>query len=141
MECSMAEFKGACLCGKIRYAASAEPVFMAVCHCKDCQRATGSAFEAVIGIPATSLTVHGTPRVFTVKGQSGQDVHRSFCPDCGSTMMLRLDARPGVVLLTTGVLDDPSGFKPTAQIFCDSAQPWVHLGGAMKRFPGAPSRG
>ena len=58
----MPEFKGTCLCGKIRYQASADPVFMAVCHCKDCQRATGSAFEAVIGIPAAALTVQGTPK-------------------------------------------------------------------------------
>ena len=136
----MPVFNGACLCGSIRYTASAEPVFMAVCHCKDCQRATGSAFEAVIGIPAASLTVQGTPKVFTVKGQSAKDVHRSFCPDCGSTLMLHLDARQGLVLLTTGPLDDPSAFKPTVQIFCDSAQPWVQLGGEMQRFPGAASR-
>ena len=137
----MPEFNGACLCGKIRYQASADPVFMAVCHCKDCQRATGSAFEAVIGIPAATLTVEGTPKVFTAKGGSGQDVHRSFCLDCGSTLMLHLDARRGMVLLTTGPLEDPSVFEPAVEIFCASAQPWVHLGGPMKRFPGPPTRG
>lgn len=134
----MPEYRGACLCGEIRYEANAEPKFMAVCHCKDCQRATGSAFEALIGIPADALQVQGAPKVFTVKGGSGQDVHRSFCPQCGSTLMLHLEARPGVVLLTTGPLEDASVFEPAVEIFCASAQPWVRLGGERKRFPGPP---
>lgn len=137
----MSKFTGACLCGKITYSAEAEPAFMGVCHCKDCQRATGSAFEAVIAIPDASLTVRGTPKTFSVKGMSGKEVHRNFCPDCGSTMMTRVDIMPGLVLLTTGPLDDPSLFKPTMQIFCDSAQPWVELQGDMKRFPGMPGPG
>jgi hypothetical protein len=135
------KYTGACLCGKIRYSANADPLFMGICHCKDCQRATGSAFEAVIAVPEATLSVQGTPKAFAVKGQSGNSVHRSFCPDCGSTLMSRLDAMPGVVLLTTGPLDDPSQFKPAMQIFCASAQPWVQLGGEMMRFPGAPPQG
>ena len=137
----MPQFTGACLCGKIRYSANADPMFMGVCHCKDCQRATGSAFGAVIAIPEAGLTVHGTPKTFTIKGQSGKDVHRTFCPDCGSTLMTRVDVIPGAVLLATGSLDDASQFKPAMQIFCDSAQPWVQLGGEMHRFPGMPPAG
>ena len=53
-------------------------------------------------------------------------------------MMTRVDIMPGLVLLTTGPLDDPSLFKPAMQIFCDSAQPWVDLQGEMQRFPGMP---
>jgi hypothetical protein len=137
----MPQFTGACLCGKIRYSANADPLFMGVCHCKDCQRATGSPFEAAIAVPEASLTMQGTPKTFTVKGQSGKNVHRDFCPDCGSTIMTRPDNMPGVVLLTTGPLDDASQFKPEMQIFCDSAQPWVKLGGEMTQFPRMPSHG
>ena len=55
--------------------------------------------------------------------------------------MLHLDARRGMVLLTTGPLEDASGVEPAVEIFCESAQPWVQLGGPMKRFPGPPPRG
>jgi hypothetical protein len=66
------KFTGACLCGKIRYSANADPVFMGVCHCKDCQHVTGSAFAAAVAIPEATLSVQGTPKAFTVKGQSGK---------------------------------------------------------------------
>lgn len=134
----MATFTGACLCGNITCTASGDPAFMGVCHCKDCQRATGSAFEAVVAMPEGSVNVAGTPKVVTVKGDSGKGVHRSFCPDCGSTLMSRVDVMPGITMLTTGPMNDTSAFKPTMQIFCDSAQPWVALGGISQSFPKMP---
>ena len=137
----MTQFTGGCLCGKVRYSAIADPIFMGVCHCKDCQRATGSAFEAVIAVPEASVTIQGSPKSFAVKGDTGNDVRRSFCPDCGSTLMSAAAIMPNVVMLTTGTLDDSSSFKPAMQIYCDSAQPWVQLGGEMKQFPKMPSPG
>jgi len=134
----MAKFSGACLCGAVSYSAEAEPIFMGVCHCRDCQRATGSAFEPVVAIPDASLTVRGSPKTFSSKGASGMGVHRSFCPDCGSTLMSRAEAMAGVVMLTTGPMDDTSEFKPSMQIFCETAQPWVELGGDMQRFARMP---
>ena len=47
----MPTITGGCLCGKIRYHADAEPAFVGLCHCHDCQKFTGSAFAAVIGLP------------------------------------------------------------------------------------------
>jgi len=134
----MAEFSAACLCGKVTYTASADPIFMGVCHCKDCQRATGSAFEAVVAVPDGAANVSGTLKVVSVKGESGNSIHRSFCPDCGSTMMTRADVMPGVLMLTTGPMNDTSAFKPAMQIYCDSAQPWVALGGIPQSFPKMP---
>jgi len=137
----MAKFTGGCLCGKIKYSAEADPIFMGVCHCTDCQRTTGSAFEPVIAIPEPSLTVQGSSKTFTSKGDSGQPIHRIFCPDCSSNLMSRADIMQGVVMLTTGTLDDNSMFKPSMQIYCDSAQHWVHLGGDIKAFPKMPGPG
>ena len=137
----MPQFNGGCLCGKIRYSANADPIFMAVCHCKDCQRATGSAFEAILAVPEAAVSVQGTPKQFAVTADSGKQIRRSFCPDCGSTLMTVADAMPGALMLLTGTLDDTSQFKPTMQIYCDSAQPRVDLGGGIPRFakmPGPP---
>ena len=134
----MPEFTGGCLCGKIKYSANADPIFMGLCHCTDCQRATGSAFDAVVAIPASSLSVQGTPKMFASKGDSGKEIRRSFCPECGSTLMSEADMMQDVVMLTTGTLDDRTLFKPSMQIYCDSAQPWVDLGGGIPRFPKMP---
>jgi hypothetical protein len=134
----MARVEGGCLCGAVRYSAAAEPAFVGVCHCSDCQKFSGSAFATVIGMPAPAVTVTGTLKTFTKAGDSGQPIHRRFCPECGSAVMDEAEALPGIVMLYAGTLDDRSWVKPRSQIYCDSAQPWVQLGGEMKRFARMP---
>ena len=80
----MARIEGGCLCGKVRYSADTEPVFVGVCHCTDCQHFTGSAFATVLGLPAPALKVTGTLKTFTKSGDTGKSMHRRFCPECGS---------------------------------------------------------
>ena len=134
----MPSINGGCLCGKIRYSAEAGPAFVGLCHRHDCQKFTGSAFSTVIGLPKASVTVTGTLKGFTKLGESGKPIERRFCPDCGAAILDECEAMPGIVMIAAGTLDDPSWLKPAAQSYCASAQPWVELGGQMKRFEHAP---
>jgi len=134
----MAQITGGCLCGKVRYSADGEPAFVGVCHCRNCQKETGSAFCTVVGIPQTALSMQGDLTTFNDKGDSGKTLFRRFCPICGSTVMEQAEAMPDLVMLTVGTLDDPSWVRPTMEIYCDSAQPWVQLGGEMRRFAKMP---
>ena len=63
----MPQITGGCLCGKVRYTADAEPVFAGVCHCRNCQKESGSAFAIVIGIPQTALSVQGDLKTFETR--------------------------------------------------------------------------
>ena len=137
-ETPMPQISGGCLCGKVRYSAAGEPVFVGLCHCADCQKFTGSAFSAVVGVAKPAVTIVGTLTTFTKSGESGKPIHRSFCPTCGSSIADEADALPGVVMFGCGTLDDASWLKPAMQIYCDSAQPWVQLGGEMQSFPRMP---
>jgi hypothetical protein len=123
----MSEIKGSCLCGKVTYTASAEPVFTGLCHCKTCQKGTGSAFTPVIAVPTASLTVNGMLTRFDGVGGSGNATHRFFCPTCGSTVTETADVMAGITMVTIGTLDDANSVNPTMQIFCDSALPWAKL--------------
>ncbi len=134
----MPQIAGGCLCGKVRYSASGDPAFVGVCHCTDCQKFTGSAFAIVVGVPKPALTVEGTLSTFRKTGDTGKWTERKFCPACGSSVTDEAEALEGVVMLEAGTLDDPSWVKPGMQIFCDSAQPWVQLGGEMQSFPKMP---
>ena len=137
----MPDIAGSCRCGKVRYQAAAEPIFTGICHCKSCQKASGAPFAAVVAVPEPSLTLTGTTKQFDATGDSGQPVHRRFCPECGSSIAISADIMPGVVMLSAGTLDRTDWLKPTMQIYCDSAQPWVDLGGDMARFPKMPMPG
>ena len=134
----MPRMTGGCLCGKVRYSADAEPVFVGVCHCSDCQKFTGSAFAVVIGVPASALSVEGELARYSKPGDTGKPIERRFCPACGSSIADEAEAMPGVVMIGAGTLDDASWVKPGAQIYCDSAQSWVQLGGGLTSFPKMP---
>ena len=131
----MPVISGGCLCGKVRYRADADPAFIGVCHCRNCQKSSGSAFSIVVGVPQPGFTVQGQLKTFNDKGESGKTVYRRFCPSCGSSMLSEIEVMPGMIILKAGTLDDPSWVRPTMQLYCDSAQPWVKLGAEMKRFP------
>jgi hypothetical protein len=135
---AMPTITGGCLCGKVRYSADVEPAFVGLCHCHDCQKFTGSAFAVVIALPMSAIRVTGTLKGFTKPGDSGKPIERSFCPECGSSVMDKAEAMPGVVMVTAGTLDNASWVKPTTQVYCASSQPWVQLGGEMKNFDKIP---
>lgn len=135
----MPAITGGCLCGRVHYSANAEPAFVGLCHCHDCQKFTGSAFATVIGLPKASVTVTGTLKGFTKRGDSGKPIERRFCPECGASVLDECEAMPGIVMIAAGTLDDAGWLKPAAQIYCASAQPWVELGGDMTRFDRMPA--
>lgn len=135
---SMTAMTGGCLCGKVRYTVSADPMFTGVCHCTSCQKQGGGAFSVVIGVPTNGLSVEGTTTTYEAKGDSGQSVKSRFCPVCGSTIVSEPEVMQGLAIVRAGTLDDPSSLKPTMEIYCDSKQPWVSLGGDLKAFPKMP---
>ena len=135
----MPQITGSCRCGQVRYSANAEPMFTGVCHCKSCQKETGTAFNIVIAVPQAALKIEGSPKAFVSKGDSGKEVVARFCPNCGSTILSEPALMPGASILRAGTLDDTSWLKPTMEIYCDSAQPWVQLGGGMQRFAKMPT--
>jgi len=138
----VAPFQGGCRCGAIRYEVSAEPFAVMNCHCRDCQYASGGGFSTVAIIPAAAFKLtKGTAKRFTVKGDSGQDVTRSFCETCGTPMF---SEPPGgaIWVLKVATLDDPSWLKMSGALYIKSAQPWAHIDENLLKFdrmpPGAP---
>jgi hypothetical protein len=120
---------GGCACGAIRYECSAEPLFAVNCHCRDCQRETGSGFAPVLGVPAAAFTVtRGSPGVFEVTSDRGTPTRRAFCTTCGSSLFGAPSADPNaMVTIRAGSLDDPTVFRPTRDIYVARAQPWDYM--------------
>lgn len=130
----MGKLDGRCLCGAVSYSSRAEPMFTAVCHCRDCQRQTGTAFSVVVGVAAPELDVEGdVATVITVGDDHGGDVQRQFCPACGSPILSLSPGLPGVALIKAGTLDDPSWLEPQLEVWGSSAQPWVEQSPARPR--------
>ena len=130
---------GGCLCGAVRYESAGEPLFSLQCHCRDCQRSSGTAFVAAMRMPAAGFRVtKGAPKRYVATSDAGNAVSRFFCGDCGSPLYIQVSTRPDIVGLRVGTLDDPSGFRAEADIFVKSAQPWDHLNPALPKYDTYP---
>jgi hypothetical protein len=133
-------YSGTCLCGDIAYRCEAAAVTTAICHCRDCQKQSGSAFSVNLLVPAAALQVSGASlrSVFT-EGASGASVRRHFCGNCGTPVYTEMAALPALVALKAGTLTDTAAIQPKVQLWCASAQPWVTLDADLPSFAHAAS--
>jgi len=130
---------GGCYCGAIRYESDDPPVEPGICHCRQCQRWTGSAFLAVAGFPLTGFRyTKGNPK----HNQSSSIVERCFCPDCGSSLHSRYlvnlgddnaAENPEHVLVSIGTLDNPEVVEMEYHYGVESQLPWVHFDDELPR--------
>jgi hypothetical protein len=137
----MARLDGGCLCGAVRYSCSGEAMITAVCHCKHCQKQTGTSFSIIVAVPNDSFRVAGEAlAVFNDLGDSGKPVLRHFCRNCGSPLFTKAEVAADRVFIKAGTLDDATWLKPQANIWCQSAQPWVALDDRIPKFDKSPAR-
>ncbi len=124
----MSSHQGGCLCGAIRYEVTADPLRVTYCHCKYCQRATGSAYavEPIFQKSDFNITA-GKPTTYSQPSAgSGRSVTANFCPTCGTKLFLDLERIPDNVAVYGGTFDNPNWFERTPEtsrhIFLDYAQ-------------------
>lgn len=127
-------FSGGCACGAVQYECTAEPLMAVNCHCRDCQRASGTAYTSGLFVPEGALRLTGEPKYHTSIADSGRSVSRGFCPECGSPVVARNPAYP-IFIIAASSLDDPSGHRPTRDVWTTSAQPWDHMDPNLPKYP------
>lgn len=130
---------GGCLCGKVRFSIEGEPLFVGICHCKNCQKQSGAAYSVNVGVRDSALTLTGTLKTYVDHGDSGKEVLRRFCPECGSPLISDAAAYPGIHIVKAGTFDDLSSLRPGRQIFCASKQPWVPILEGVPAFDRGPT--
>ena len=121
--------QGRCTCGQVRYEMSSAPLFVNCCHCRWCQRETGTAF-ALNGIIEADRVVllAGTPEVVMTPSNSGKGQKIARCPLCRIALWSNYGgASDSVRFVRVGTLDNPDALPPDIHIFTSSKQPWVHL--------------
>jgi hypothetical protein len=117
---------GGCLCGALRYEAIGPLLYTGLCHCLDCQKATGSAFAAYIGVNTKDVAFTGSFATYDHPLDDGRIGRRHFCPTCGSTVFGG-DLATDTIRLYAGTLDDSSRFIPNNQIFTCVRRAWAHV--------------
>ena len=128
--------EGGCRCGAVRYRAEGEPAHHAVCHCRDCQMASGAPMVAWLAMPSEGFAItSGEAASYTAPSGST----RQFCGKCGTPLFFVNEAvLPGIVDIQSVTLDDPDSVAPQAQIQIAERRVWVEKLDELPRFERFP---
>ena len=116
----MSVFSGKCLCGLVSYNCDSEPNAIFNCHCHDCRRATGSVFGTNLFVPENKLEIAGTLSSYTHISDSGSKMTKLFCPNCGSLLFGKNSAKPNVISVRAGTVEQDEVIKPRINVFMSS---------------------
>ena len=138
----MTPISGGCFCGKLRYEASVDESRIIICHCRDCQLFSGSAYRlSAWAEPGAFEVTRGTPRQLDKTADSGKTRRMLYCGDCGS----HLCSMPGdaseegaFVSIRLATADTFHSFEPVAEIYTASRVPWLEDMPGIASFEGMP---
>lgn len=120
---------GSCVCGSVQYSISGPPKSQYLCHCRRCQKGSGSAFQS------NCLFVKGDFKVN--KGEdslrvydhddtaSGQTLSRHFCGTCGTALFVLSNRRSDMIVIIGGTLDDYEQFQPQRESWTIGRTGWM----------------
>lgn len=131
------DWQGGCDCRQVRYSLSERPLFVHACHCRWCQRESGSAFALNAMIESDRLQMLGTaPELVNTPSASGAGQVIARCPQCKVALYSHY-AGAGALLsfVRVGTLAQADLLPPDIHIFTASKQPWVQLGDGAPTVP------
>jgi len=124
---------GGCVCGAIRFKATGEPLRVTNCHCKWCQRRTGTAFGTEVVYDDGQIAFAGDDlSVYRHRSdESGRWLDSAFCGKCSTNLGFTLEAAPGIRTLPAGTFDDPGWITADRyafrHVFVRSRREWSDL--------------
>ena len=130
---------GRCLCGDVTFSARGEPEVVAHCHCRDCQRLSGTGHSVGAMYAVDCVTIRGTLKRHENPADSSSVVSRAFCPSCGSPVHGSNSDMPGYLTLGLGLFDNPGTFVPQVAIFARHRHAWDLMDDGLATFDTQPN--
>jgi len=131
---TMVKREAACSCGQLKLAVEGEPVRVSVCHCRACQRRTGSAFGLQARFARDQVQISGRTREFARTSDEGDPRTFGFCPDCGATVYYVLSAAPDVIAIPVGAFADSDFPPPKFSVWESRKHEWVTLPSDVEHY-------
>jgi len=126
---------GRCLCGAVELTIEAEPMAARTCWCRLCQYLGGGTASVNVCFPSDKVGIVGEVRYHESIADSGNVMRRGFCPSCGTPLTSAADARPHLLFIRAGALDDPNLMGPQATIWTSMAPDWACISDAIPSYP------
>lgn len=130
--------KGACQCGGVTYELLEPPLLVAVCHCKECQKLSTSAFSITAMVSANSVKFSGLMKNWNRSADSGNISAAKFCPTCGNRIYHYNPDEPDKIKLKPSNLSDTRVINPTVHVWVSEKQDWFQIPEGVKTFDKQP---
>ena len=119
--------RASCSCGQLELTVKGEPVRVSICHCRACQKRTGSPFGAQARFPAADAVVSGQSAHWVRTADSGNRIESHFCPNCGSTVFYLPEQEADLIAVAVGAFADPAFPAPEFSVYEHTRHPWVEV--------------
>ena len=132
------KISGGCLCGAVRYESSAPPIVTRACWCRVCKFIGAGSGTVNTCFRTETFTRHGETRDYAGIADSGNLMHRRFCPTCGTHLYSEAESRPQLVFVRVGTLEDPNLAVPAMTIWTSQAPDWACISEQLPRIEQQP---
>ena len=130
---------GKCLCGAVRWTSAEPPLVTRVCWCRDCQYFAAGSGTVNACFKTAGFVVSGETSDYVSIAESGNRMHRRFCPQCGTPLFSEAESRPHLVFVRVGSFDDPELAQPAMNIWAASAPRWACINTGLPTLEGQPA--
>jgi len=124
---------GGCWCQAVRYEINAAPIVTRVCWCRVCQYIGAGSATVNTCFPSNAVIIRGELRDYSTVADSGNVMHRRFCPTCGTHLFSEAASRPHLIFVRAGTLDDRELIKPAMTIWTSQAPSWACIDEALPK--------
>lgn len=127
---------GRCQCGEVRYKSLGKLLGLYICHCRNCQKQSASAFGITVEVPrADFLLTQGSPKYWTHNTDSGKNLKCAFCSTCGSRLWHEYDPASDTISIKGGSLDNPIDVTNAIHVWVTCKLPGIIIPTDAKQFP------
>jgi len=131
-------YRGGCGCGALRYEIAAETFQTNDCHCRQCQKDSGTGHGSYLAFPLAGAVLTGQTRSYDFVGDLGTVKRRVFCPTCGTPVYILFPQMPDLIVVRAGTLDEPERYRPQMVFWAEAAQDWDPPSPAVTAFARMP---
>ena len=126
-------YTASCLCGGVKFRITGELEPIQVCHCMQCRKAQGTAFATNAPVARSAFQLDSGAELLT-EYESSPGKKRAFCSRCGSPVYSRRDARPEVLRIRVGLLNEPLAVRPSVHFYTSHKANWWDIADDLPQF-------
>jgi len=134
----MTKLSGNCLCGQVSFEANGDIAMQGNCHCTDCQQVSGSPFATLLFLKNEDVKIAGETKRFEHTVDSGNQLAKEFCSNCGSQMFGYNLGRPGMTAIKAGAINEKEHIQPQFNVYVSSKAPCTILDESIPAFDKMP---